>query len=155
MCRLVDGKLAAKPTLQEKSKQSHHTRRSSQDFLQEISLSNLLSGHKMPSSTNGSSLRSSPLHHATTTGVTSPRTQRASFQAETSIFKQKLNYADVPESLTNIDPITFRLKDEEESISNSKRLAFENSKGTLYAEKPNDSTEDPFSSIDPLWTLKK
>lgn len=147
-----------------KTTKKSHVRHSSQDFLKEISLDKLLVGHNISKSATtftSTSNGGSPSSSRTTT----PRHYRSCSLADASSAagKPRLNYADVPDTLTNVDTASFiqakSLKMESVSVEDlaaSRRLAFESNKGALLGGKAKEeNTEDPLGSLDPLWTLKK
>ncbi|ODM90715.1 Tyrosine-protein phosphatase non-receptor type 23 [Orchesella cincta] len=153
------GILSAKPTFEEKPKKSH-IRHPSQDFLQDISLTKLLdkagssdntegNGSSSMDTSNASSAKSSPVHKA---GTSSSYVTKS-----TGSVKHKLNYSDIPDSLTNIDPATFKPNCpsiSSEDIANSKRQAFESNMGSLF-DRAEENVKDPLNLLDPLWTMKK
>lgn len=156
--------MSAKPTFEEKPTKSH-IRHPSQDFLQDISLKKLLDHEQSlkvdhnkrnlaDPTASSSSLKSSPVHSA--------RPERSSSLADVSDVKPKLNYSDVPESLTNIDPTTFQINcisslSALDDAASKKKQAFENGRGALIDRTASvgEDTKDPLSSLDPMWTMKK
>ncbi|CAL8111900.1 unnamed protein product [Orchesella dallaii] len=154
------GILSAKPTFEEKPKKSH-IRHPSQDFLQDISLTKLLvnasSSADNPAEKSSSSMDSSTASSAKSSPVHKVCTSSSFVTKSTGAVKHKLNYSDIPDSLTNIDPATFKPNStsiSSEDLANSKRQAFESNMGALF-DRAEESVKDPLNLLDPLWTMKK
>jgi len=162
------GILSSRPSFTEKPKltANKHARHPSQDFLDdpfkklqvktEVKVEAVDDTTGKPFESPVTSSSSTPPVMASASSTSSAENSRRNSLTASPARLPKL-YADLPAALTNLDPSTFRIVSKEKETAELKaivREAFESGKGALL-ERKLENPDDPLSSLDPLWTIKK